>query len=160
MGKIEILFNTISYFNLLYSIIIIIILSIESVSDLCGNILPIIIISLLLSLFGFIIFCKYYIQRIGTEQLYIIWSIGKLFLCGMSISSYINLEKECEVHMKQSHNSILVLYEASVYIIIVEFAIFLLTIMGIGFVHAYYNIVESCRNNNYRQLQEIEPLNP
>ena len=77
MGKMEILFNTISYFNLLYSIIIITILSIESVSDLCGNILPIIIISLLLSLFGFIIFSKYYIQHIGKEQLYIFWSIGK-----------------------------------------------------------------------------------
>ena len=160
MGKMEILFNTISYFNLLYSIIIITILSIESVSDLCGNILPIIIISLLLSLFGFIIFSKYYIQHIGKEQLYIFWSIGKLFLCGMSISSYINLDKECEVHMKQSHNLLLVVYEASVYIIIIEFAIFLLTIMGIGFVQTYYRIVESFRNNNYHRLREIEYLNP
>lgn len=156
----EILFNTISYFNLLYSIIIITILSIESVSDLCGNILPIIIISLLLSLFGFIIFSKYYIQHISKEQLYIFWSIGKLFLCGMSISSYINLDKECEAHIKQSHNSILVVYEASVYIIIIEFAIFLLTIMGIGFAQTYYYIIESCRNNNYYRLREIEYLNP
>ena len=78
----------------------------------------------------------------------------------MSISSYINLDKECEVHMKQSHNLLLVVYEASVYIIIIEFAIFLLTIMGIGFVQTYYRIVESFRNNNYHRLREIEYLNP
>jgi len=160
MEKIEILFNTISYFNLVYSIIIISILSIESESDICGNILPIIIISLLISLFGFIIFCKYVIRYANTVRLYTGWLICKIFFFGMSLVSYINLDKECEVHMKQSHNSILVLYKATVYIIIGETIIFLLTIMVTGFVQVYYNIVESCRNNNYRQLQEIEPLNP